>query len=206
MQTTVASMSLAEAAWPARENNKIVRSAVLLVAGVAFMTLCAKIQVPMWPVPMTMQTFGALVIGAAYGWPLGAVTVLAYLAAGFFGLPVFSGAAVPGPAYFLGTTAGYLYGFVVAAGLVGWLCERRGWDRSPLTAGAAMFLGSAVIYVFGLTWLYTVLAVIRGAAGWDIARVLNAGMVPFLAGDLVKLLLAAALLPMAWKVARRIRG
>ena len=118
MQTTVASMSLAEAAWPARENNKIVRSAVLLVAGVAFMTLCAKIQVPMWPVPMTMQTFGALVIGAAYGWPLGAVTVLGYLAAGFVGLPVFSGAAVLGPAYFLGATAGYLYGFVVAAGIV----------------------------------------------------------------------------------------
>jgi biotin transport system substrate-specific component len=69
-----------------------------------------------------------------------------------------------------------------------------------------MFVGSAVIYVFGLSWLYTVLAVIRGAAGWDIARVLNAGMVPFLAGDLVKLLLAAALLPMAWKIARRIRG
>ncbi len=205
MQTNVASMSLAEAAWPAREGNKLLRSAVLVVAGVAFMTLCAKIQVPMWPVPMTMQTFGALVIGAAYGWPLGAVTVLGYLAAGFFGLPVFSGAAVPGPAYFLGTTAGYLYGFVAAAGIVGWLCERRFWDRSPVTAGLAMLIGSAVIYVFGLAWLYTVLVAIRGVAGWDMLRVLNAGMIPFLVGDLVKLLLAAALLPIAWNVVRRFR-
>ena len=145
-----------------------------------------------------MQTFGALVIGAAYGWPLGAVTVLGYLAAGFFGLPVFSGAAVPGPAYFLGNTAGYLYGFVAAAGIVGWLCERRFWDRSPVTAGLAMLIGSAVIYVFGLAWLYTVLVA-------DMLRVLNAGMIPFLVGDLVKLLLAAALLPIAWNVVRRFR-
>ena len=205
MQTSIATTSLAEAAWPAREGNKLLRSAVLVVVGVAFMTLCAKIQVPMWPVPMTMQTFGALVIGAAYGWPLGALTVLGYLASGFVGLPVFAGAAVPGPAYFLGTTAGYLDGFVVAAAIVGWLCEKRYWDRSPATAALAMLIGSAVIYAFGVAWLYTVLVVIRAVPGWDIMRVLNEGMIQFLVGDLVKLLLAAALLPVAWTVVRRFR-
>lgn len=208
MQSNTAVMTahtLAEAAWPVRESSKWLRAAVLVVAGALFLTLCAKIQVPLRPVPMTMQTFGVLVIAAAYGWPLGAGSVLLYLAAGFIGLPVFAGAAVPGPAYFMGPTGGFLIGFLVAAQVVGWLCERHRWDRSFVTTAVAMAVGSAVIYAIGVLWLYVVFAFVREAAGWDLMRAFNVAMKPFLVGDLLKLLLATALLPLAWKLVQGFR-
>ncbi len=212
MQSNTAALTaptLIDAAWPARGGSTLVRSAILAIAGSILLALCAKIQVPMIPVPMTMQTFGVLAIGAAYGWPLGAVTVLLYLAEGFVGLPVFAcanaAAVCSGPAYFAGTTGGYLIGFVVAAGLVGWLCQRHQWDRVPVKAAGAMILGNLVIYAFGLIWLHTLLGSIRGVAGWTLLRTWNAGAANFLVGDLVKILLAAALLPLAWKLVQRFR-
>ena len=196
----IASLTLADALWPSQSAG-LMRPAVLAVAGSLLMVVCAKIQVPMWPVPMTMQTFGILIIGAAYGWPLGIITVLLYLAEGFAGLPVFAGATA-GPAYFAGTTGGYLVGFAAAAGIVGWLAE-RGWTRGIATTAAAMVLGNALIYVFGLAWLDVLLVMIRGVAGWDLAKVLHNGMVIFLVGDAVKAALAAVVLPAAWTLARR---
>jgi biotin transport system substrate-specific component len=202
--------TLAEAAWPvASGTSSLVRSAILAIAGSILLALLAKIQVPMVPVPMTMQTFGVLAIAAAYGWPLGAVTVMLYLAEGFVGLPVFAcanpAAVCGGPAYFAGTTGGYLVGFVIAAGVVGWLCQRLQWERSPVKAAAAMIVGNLVIYAFGLAWLHTLLGTIRGVAGWTLLRTWNAGAANFLVGDLVKILLAAALLPLAWKLVQRFR-
>lgn len=200
--------TLADAAWPL----PYVRMAILAIAGSALLALLAKIQipVPMSPVPMTMQTFGVLALAAAYGWPLGAVTVALYLAEGFVGLPVFAcyppAAVCSGPAYFAGATGGYLIGFVVAAGLVGWLCQTRQWDRQPIKAAAAMVLGNLVIYAFGLAWLHTLFGTIRGVAGWTLLRTWNAGAANFLIGDLVKVLLAAALLPLAWKAVQRFRS
>lgn len=158
----------------------------VVALGTALLTLAARIEIPLpfSPVPVTGQTFAVLLIGASLGARLGAVTVAAYVLEGALGLPVFAGGA-SGIARLIGPTGGYLVGFVVAAAIVGWLAE-RGWTRTiPLTI-AAMLTGEAAIYLFGLTWLSRFpLAV----------GVLDAGMVPFLAGDLYKLALAVVVLP-----------
>jgi biotin transport system substrate-specific component len=123
---------------------------------------------------------------------LGALAVLAYLAQGAMGLPVFAGTPEKGVgmAYMLGTTGGYLLGFVAAAFVVGHLARRR-WDRSVAGTVAAMVIGNAVIYAFGLVWLGTIV-------GWD-KPVLAWGMTPFLLGDIAKIVIAAALLPTLWR-------
>lgn len=177
------------------------RAAGLILAGMALMTVAAKTQVPMWPVPMTMQTLAALVIGMAYGGRLGGATVTAYLAAGFAGLPVFAGPAA-GPAYFLGPTAGYLVGFAVAAWLVGSLAD-RGWSRSVVRTFVANILGTAVIFALGILWLTGFIAASGQPAGTAVLSALGSGLTPFLLGALVKCLLAAVLLPLLWRAASR---
>lgn len=188
--------TLTTALWPRESPAGAWRIPVLALAGVALLTVSAKLQIPFYPVPMTMQTFVVLVIGMAYGPRLGAATVALYLAAGAAGLPVFAGTPAKGigVAYMMGTTGGYLVGFVLAAVLCGWMAE-RGWDRTPLRAGLAMLAGNVVIYVPGLLWLGTVV-------GWD-KPVLQWGLAPFLLGDLFKVLLAAGALPLAWKLIGR---
>ena len=186
--------ALIDTLWPSRgaaASLRGLRLAVLVAAGTALMALSAKVQVLMWPVPMTMQTFAVLVIGMAYGWRLGGVTLLAYLAEGAAGLPVFASGA--GVAYFYGPTGGYLVGFVVAAMLVGWLGE-RGWDRSVVPTLVAMTLGTAVIFGLGVGWLSTIV-------GFD--KAVAAGLVPFLLGAAFKIALAAAVLPVAWRLLGR---
>jgi biotin transport system substrate-specific component len=201
-QSEATATTLLEALWPAHEFARIVRGIVMVVVGVGILTASAYIRIPMWPVPMTMQTFAVLGLGAAYGWRLGGITVLTYLAIGILEIPVFSDGN-SGWEYFGGTTGGYLVGFMVAASLVGWLAE-RGWDRRFLTMAAAMVLGNAVIYVLGLSWLYQVLVGQMGLEGWDVAKVVKNGMILFLVGDAAKLFLAALLLPFIWKfVAKR---
>jgi biotin transport system substrate-specific component len=147
------------------------------------------------PVPVTGQTLGVLLVGAALGSRRGALAALMYLAQGAAGLPVFAygGFGLP---YMLGPTGGYLFGFVPAAFVVGALAE-RGWDRKPLTTVAAMAVGNVVIYAVGATWL----AIHLGSAG----RALALGVAPFLIGDAIKIALAAALLPGAWKLLGRSR-
>jgi biotin transport system substrate-specific component len=191
--------TLLEALWPAQDNARVFRALAMVFVGVGFLTASSYIRVPMWPVPMTMQTFAVLGLGAAYGLRLGGATVLTYLAVGIIGGPVFSDGA-SGWAYFTGTTGGYLFGFMVAAALVGWLAE-RGWDRQIVTMAAAMIIGNVVIYAFGLTWLYQVLISQMGLEGWDLARVIDSGMMQFLVGDAAKLVLAALILPFVWRFA-----
>lgn len=194
--TTFPQQTLIGAIWPDGSLARPLRLAILALAGTALLTLSAKVQVPMWPVPMTMQTFAVLGIGMAYGWRLGGATLMLYLAEGAVGLPVFSKGG--GIAYFYSATSmGYIYGFVLAAVLVGWLAG-RGWDRNPATTALAMLIGNIVIYVPGLLWLGMIV-------GWD-KPVLDWGLYPFLFGDLVKLALAAAVLPLAWKAVQRWRG
>lgn len=196
MATRISSRtSLIDACWPAdglRGVPALARYVVLAVVGSLLLAASAKVQVPMWPVPMTMQTFAALVIGMSFGMRLGAATVALYLVEGAVGLPVF--ASGMGLAYLAGPTGGYLLGFLVAAGLVGWLAQ-RGWDRSPVRTFAANLLGTAVIFGLGVSWL----SIFLGDAQAAVAN----GVVPFLLGALVKCLLATALLPAAWKVADR---
>lgn len=155
-----------------------------VVAGTAILTLSSWIEVPMIPVPMTMQTFAVTLIGALYGWRLGAATVAAWLVEGAMGMPVFAGGA-GGLPVFAGPTAGYLLSFPISAGLVGWLVERR-WNGSRLVlAFAAMLLGNAVSLALGAEWL----AVFAGAE-----KALVLGVAPFALGAVVKSALGAATL------------
>lgn len=194
--TALPRQTLIGAVWPEEGLARPVRLAILAIAGTALLALSARIQVPMWPVPMTMQTFAVLVIGAAYGWRLGGATILLYMAEGAVGLPVFAKGG--GIAYFYeATSMGYIYGYLPAAMLVGWLAQ-RGWDRGPATTALAMLFGNVLIYVPGLLWLGMMV-------GWD-KPVLAWGLYPFIVGDLVKLALAAAVLPLAWKAVGRWRG
>lgn len=168
--------------------------ALLVIVGSVLIALSAQVSVilPFSPVPVTGQTFAVLMIGALYGRVRGMATVAAYLAQGAAGMPVFAN-GLGGAAVFAGPTGGYLAGFVLAAGLVGWLAE-RGWDRAVLATVAAMILGNVVIYLFGATNLVRFV-------GAEAA--LSSGVLPFLAGDAVKIALAAALLPMGWRILGR---
>lgn len=183
---------LVDAVWPQRDTatSNVLRLALLAVAGSVLMAISAKIQVPMWPVPMTMQTFAVLVIAMSFGTRLAGATLLLYLAEGAVGLPVFASGA--GLAYMAGPTGGYLVGFLVSAVLVGWLAE-KGWDRNVIWTLIAMALGTAVIFGFGVTWLALFLA--------DADKAIASGLTPFLVGAAVKIALAAAILPLAWKFA-----
>jgi biotin transport system substrate-specific component len=187
---TVAHQPLIDRLWPAAE-RPLVRQAILVGLGSLLLWASAKAQVPMWPVPMTMQSFVVLVIGMGYGARLGSATVGVYLLQGALGLPVFAGTPEKGIglAYMMGTTGGYLVGFVIAAATVGWLAE-RGWDRSLIKAVAAMAVGSVLLLVPGVAWL----AVLIGSQ-----KAIALGLMPFLAGTVVKLALAAAVMPLAWR-------
>jgi biotin transport system substrate-specific component len=184
--------TLASALWPSSTKSGALRAAVLMVLGTVALWLSAKIQVPLIPVPITMQTLVVLVIGVAYGWKLGGATVLLYLAEGAVGLPVFAGNWSEGGGihHLYGPTAGYLVGFAVAAAICGALAERS-WDRSLLKAGAAMVIGNLVIYALGLTWL---------AIQIGLSDALKYGLVPFLVGDALKIVLGACLLPATWRL------
>ena len=167
----------------------------LILAGSLLLTLSAKVQVPFYPVPMTLQTLVVLLIGVAFGWRMGVAIVLAYLAQGVMGLPVFAGTPEKGLGllYMGGPTGGYLMGFVLAAATTGWLAE-RGLDRSLIGTAIAMVAGNVVIYACGLVWLSTFV-------GMD--KAVTFGMAPFLFGDLVKIALATVMLPMVWKFLNR---
>ena len=189
--------TLAEAVWPAQSMPRnLVRNVLLAVLGSALLFLSAKVNIPFKPIPITMQTFVVLAIGMVYGWKLGGATVLLYLLEGAFGLPVFANTPERGLglAYMMGPSGGYLLGFLVAAVACGWLAE-RGWDRRVVTTFAAMVIGNAIIYLFGIGWLGSVI-------GWD-KPVFELGMFPFIPGDIAKIVLAMCVLPAAWKAVKR---
>ena len=140
-------VSFVDALWPARGAGRMARAALLALLGSALLTLSAKVQVPFYPVPMTMQTLVVLLIGMAFGARLGVAAVALYLAEGAVGLPVFAGTPEKGIglAYMIGPTGGYLLGFVVATAVAGWLAERR---NEPAGIGLAVVAGSIAIYVY----------------------------------------------------------
>ena len=184
---------LADKFWETTETGIWIKRLVLVVAGVLALAIAAKLKVPMWPVPITMGTFAILAIGTAYGPALGLSTILAYLAVGALGFDVFanSSAESSGLAYMMGTTGGYLAGYVLAATALGWFA-RKGWDRDIKWMAVALLIGNAIIYVPGLLWLGHVL-------GWD-KPILAWGLWPFLIGDGLKLVLAALVIPGLWKL------
>jgi len=177
----------------------MLKDASLVVGFSLFTALCAHVSflLPFSPVPVTLQTLAVLLTGAALGRRRGGLALLLYLAEGAAGLPVF--APVPGsPGGFLallGFTGGYLWSFPVAAFVTGWLCERR-LDRRFLTSALAMLPGTLIIYLIGVTWLAMTLHL-------DSLTAIRLGMVPFIPGDVLKLMIAAALLPTAWALVRK---
>ena len=190
---------LTETVAPAEGAALWAKRVALVALGVAAMAIAAKVKVPMWPVPITMQSFVILSVGAAYGVRLGAATTLAYLAVGALGFDVFTGSSATeyGLAYMMGGTGGYLLGFLLATVFLGW-AARRAWDRSLLSVTGAMLAGNALIFAPGILWLGVLY-------GWD-KPILDWGLWPFMPGMVLKTALAAILFPLAWKAVGEARG
>lgn len=184
---TLTSVALAPLNW--------VRSFALVIAFSLLTALAAQVVIPLpWtPVPITGQTFAVLLTGALLGSRLGALAMLAYLIEGASGLPFFAAGGSGVERLLFSPTSGYLLAYPAAAFVTGLLAE-RGWDRRFLTAAAAMAIGSLVILLGGWAWLTRFV----GAMGaW------NMGVAPFLVGDVVKIALAAAVLPSGWALLRK---
>jgi biotin transport system substrate-specific component len=173
---------------------------VLVAAGAALTALLAQVIIPMYPVPITGQTLAVLLVGATLGWARGASSLGLYLVLGLVGLPVFApqddGSHLTGLAALAAPSFGYIIGFVFAAAAVGWLSERT-WDRHVLKALATFIGGSVIVFAFGLPWLAAV-------TGGTFVQVLEWGLLPFIPGGIIKALIAAALLPLAWWGANRL--
>lgn len=183
--------------------NSLPANVVLVLIGSALMAACARIsfEFSFSTVPVTGQTFGVLLIGALYGSRLGAATMIAYLAEGAAGMPVFAGghggiAAISTP------SGGYLFGFIIAAFLVGWFAE-RGWDRSRWIV-VPLLLGNAALYVPGLLWLHQQFRIVGVPISW--ATALDYGLWPFIAGDLAKLVAVSLALPAGWSLVERLKS
>lgn len=175
----------------------VLADALLVVSGAALVAAAAQVRfaLPFTPIPITGQTFAVLLVGASLGSVRGVASLVLYVAVGLLGAPVYTGQN-GGWEYFSGATGGYLIGFVIAAGLTGYLAERR-WDRKISSAVTALLTGNVVIYIFGLAWL-------AGVANAGFERTLELGLYPFVVGDLLKLYVAGALLPTAWRLVDRL--
>ena len=193
-------VTLAGYLLPSNRMTKLALSIGLAVIGSLLLWASAKVKVDLPLVPITLQSLAVLGLGAAYGWRLGAATVLLYLAEGAWGLPVFAGTPAKGIglAYMMGPTGGYLVGFLLAAALVGWLAQ-RGADRNAFRMFGVMLAGAAVIWICGLAWLFALKTLVTGMpVTAAFAETVTAGLVPFIVGDLIKAALAAMAFPAAW--------
>ena len=199
MATTMNNQVLAEVLAPREGMALRVKQAVLVVLGVAALAVAAQIKVPMYPVAINMATFAVLTIGAAYGPRLGLTTIMAYMILGALGMDIFqsSTAELNGLEYMMGGTGGYLLGYVLATVLLGY-AARAGFDRSPSRMALAMLAGNVLLYIPGLLWLGQVY-------GWD-KPILAWGLTPFIIGDLLKLALAAMIVPAVWKLVGKARA
>lgn len=193
MSNLVQSRALAPTALAQNNAIHIAWQILLVAAGSAVIAIAAHIKVPLWPVPATLQTLAIFAIAALYGRRLAVATVLAYLAEGAAGLPVFTSGA--GLAYFAGPTTGYLAGFVVMAAITGWAAD-RGWSTNPIKLFGANLVGEVLMLGLGALWI---------AAMFGSDKVLAWGIGPFIVTDLIKLALAAAIVPAIVALALRRR-
>lgn len=186
---------LTEAFGPKQGSALVAKQALMVLVGIIILAVMAKIKVPVpgSPVAISMGTFAVLTIGAAYGPRLGLATILGWLIVGMLGFEVFqsSTADLNGVSYMMGSTGGYLLGYVLATLALGY-AARAGWDRSVMWMALAMLIGNALIYLPGLAWLGVIY-------GWD-QPILAWGLTPFLLGDALKLALAALIVPALWKL------
>jgi biotin transport system substrate-specific component len=170
----------------------------MVVCSVAFMALMANIRIPLWPVPITMQTFGVFALTFFFGSRKGFFAILAYILAGLAGIGVFTGYK-SGLGALIGPTGGYLIGFLFMALIVGFMIE-KGYGRSKRSVLICMLVGELILYLFGLAglWLYL--------GNVSITQVLMLGVVPFIIGDIIKIAGAVTLFPYLWKGAEKISG
>ncbi|MER8785445.1 biotin transporter BioY [Mesorhizobium sp. M1006] len=182
-------------ALPEKGTARLTGQLLLAIAGTLLLILSAKTKVILGPVDISMQTLAVLLIAAAFGMRLGVATLLLYMAEGALGLPVFQSTPEKGIgiAYMLGSTGGYLAGFVVMAAIVGWAAD-RGWDRHPIKLFNAMLVAEIVMMAMGFAWLALL---IGPEKSWQF------GVVPFIVGDLIKVALAASLVPAVWSLLKR---
>jgi biotin transport system substrate-specific component len=183
---------MASLALPQKGAARLATQIFLAIAGTLLLTLSAKTKIVLGPVDMNLQTLAVPLIAAAFGWRLGLATVLLYLAEGAAGFPVFQSTPEKGIgiAYMLGTTGGYLAGFVVMAAIVGWAAD-RGWDRNPVKLFGAILAAEVVMMAMGFAWLATL---IGPEKSWQF------GVLPFIVSDLIKVALASALVPAVWSL------
>jgi len=168
-------------------NNKILKIIFYVLFGTLLLAVSSKVQVPFWPVPMTMQTFVVLIIAMMYGWKLSLLTLIAYLIEGAVGLPVFAKGG--GLLYLIGPTAGYLYGMVIAAAVIGYFAD-LGYDKSIIKCIIPLGIGTIIIFVCGIGYLSSII-------GFD--KAIAAGLLPFIPSELFKIALAAFIIPTIWK-------
>jgi biotin transport system substrate-specific component len=186
---------------PSTRTRAIATDAALVTAGAGLVALLAQVEIPLWPVPVTGQTLGVLLVGAALGARRGAAALTLYLVAGLAGLPVFAGftgslAAVARPSF------GFVLGFIVAAFAAGWIAERA-WDRRPVLAFLGFAAVSVIPFVFGVPYMALILNAVMDA-GISFPGLLELGVLPFLLGGVVKAALAAILIPLAWRGVRAV--
>ncbi|WP_405216872.1 biotin transporter BioY [Agrococcus sp. Ld7] len=172
----------------------LVKDVLLVTAGIAVVAALAQVEIPMWPVPITGQTLGVMLVAASLGFRRGVAALGGYLLLGVAGAPIFAGftgsiAALGKPSF------GYIIGFVATAAVVGWLAERR-WDRRPVLAIALFGLASLIPFAFGIPYMAMMLAALGSPV--DVAGAFALGFLPFIVGGLVKWAIAAAALPAAW--------
>ena len=190
-------------AQPVNSKSIRAREVTICLAGALLLALSSKVSVPLLPVPMTLQPLAVLCIGAAYGTRLSVITMLAYLACGICGLPVFANTPpLPaGPSYLLGPTGGFLLSYIPAAAFMGRIAEMK-LDRSFATMLPCALFANAIILACGFLWLAFVANLGAGGSGIGIAAAWSKGVAPFLLGDVLKAGLAAAILPAMWSLLR----
>jgi biotin transport system substrate-specific component len=187
-------------ARPSSRARAFALDAWLVIAGAAVVALLAQVEIPLWPVPITGQTLGVIVVGAALGAWRGAAALTTYMLVGLAGLPVFAGftgtlAAVGKPSF------GFVIGFIVSAFVAGWFAERA-WDRRPALAFIGFAAASIVPFLFGIPYMAFILNVVMGL-DYSFAGLLEVGLLPFILGGLIKAALAAAIIPGTWALVRK---
>ena len=184
---------------PSSRARAFALDAGLVIAGATIVALLAQVEIPLWPVPITGQTLGVIVVGAALGAWRGAAALTTYMLVGLAGLPVFAGftgtiAAVGKPSF------GFVIGFIFSAFVAGWFAERA-WDRRPALAFLGFAAASVVPFLFGIPYMAFILNVVMGL-DYSFGALLGVGLLPFIVGGLVKAALAAAIIPGAWALVR----
>ena len=179
--------TLVNSLLPLKGVNAYLKNIFLVLFGTLLLTVSSKIQVPFWPVPMTMQTFIVLIIAMAYGWKLSFLTLLAYLIEGALGLPVFAKGG--GLLYLTGPTAGYLYGMTIAAAVIGYFAD-LGYGKSIIKCIMPLLLGTIIIFICGIGYLSSII-------GFE--KAIAAGLLPFIPSELFKIALAVFIIPTIWK-------